>query len=308
MPPHLRSVVDITAEDIDYVLRRAREFDQPNTLAIDAASRPRVLGLLFMQPSLRTRLGFAAAAARLGWHTAQVFEQREHAEGISESLADTVRVLSGFVDVVVARLRQPVATLADALTTTPFINGGDSGPAAEHPTQALIDVFAMEQALGPLRGLDVAICGDPRMRAVRSLLRLFAGRPPRSLSLISVPDLIDSTIDDALGATPVTHRRLDDLSGIDVLYAAGIPHRAIPEPLRDTLRITAQSLRTLPSSSIVLSPLPIIDEIDGEARADTRMKMFEQSDRSVAVRMAILERAAHQGFGSASSNLPGTRR
>lgn len=302
MSRHLLAIDDLDNAAIDCILARARELDHDRTLAGDSPIRPALLGLLFIQPSLRTRVGFTAAAARLGWQTASVLDQREGAPSVSESLADTARVLSGFSTIVVARPNQPISSVVPSMTV-PLINGGDTGPGAEHPTQALIDVFAMEEELGPVSGLRVAICGDLRMRAVRSLMRLLVRRRPLALSAISVPELTDGMEVDRDGHERTRLRQLDDLSDVDVLYVAGVPHKAIPEPVRDTLRVTPAALSTLPRTSIVLSPLPVIDEIDPGARQDPRVRMFEQSDRSVAVRMAVLEHMAGRSIQSNATEL-----
>lgn len=287
MPAHFRFVDDLDQDDLRRVFARAGEFETRRSAAPDDGQRARLLGLVFMEPSLRTRVGFVAAAGRLGWRTASVVEQRANPRSMPESVEDTLRVVSGMSTVVVARLCQPILTITDP--SVPLINGGDTGPMAEHPTQALIDLFSMEQELGPIGGLHVAICGDLRLRTSRSLLRLFSKLPPASLSLISVPELVERAELDALGALRIDYRNLDDLSDVDVLYVAGMPHKAIPELLRDTLRVTSAALSTMRASAVVLSPLPVIDEIDREARTNKRIRMFEQSDRGVSVRMAILE-------------------
>jgi aspartate carbamoyltransferase catalytic subunit len=288
MIAHLRSIDDLTEGDINRVLARAHALETRQKVNPHDGRGVELLGLVFMEPSLRTRVGFIAAAARLGWQTASVFEQRASERSMAESVDDTLRVVSGMCAAVVTRIPQPISTISLALPV-PLINGGDSGPMAEHPTQALIDLFSMEQELGPVGELRVAICGDLRMRASRSLLRLFAKRPPARLSLISVPELREEKDLAAISTLLVDSRTLKDLSDIDVLYVAGIPHRAIPEALRDTLRVTNAALSTMPSSAVVLSPLPVVDEIDDEARTNSRIRMFEQSDRGVSVRMAILE-------------------
>lgn len=286
---HLLTIDDLSETEIDEILHQARSI-QDGKAAPPKQDTPKLVGLLFLQASLRTRTGFEAACKRLGWQTVSVQEQRS-AASISESVEDTFRILSGIVDLIVARLPQPIATVAHDLSI-PLINGGDFGPNAEHPTQALIDLFAIEQELGDVSRLHIAICGDMRLRATRSLLRLLNRRPPARLSLVSVPDLLDRKLLNQTMRLSPTHCGLGDIAGADVLYVTGIPHQAIPEDVRDTLRVTADALKVLPSHSIVLSPLPVIDEIDADARRDPRIKMFTQSDRAQFVRAAILRKLA----------------
>lgn len=243
------------------------------------------MGLLFLEASLRTRVGFAAAAARLGGQSIDIAERRGNAVAMPEGWADTLRVVSGNVDLVVARPGRPLdASRLCPLLVSSFLNGGDAGRCGEHPSQALIDLYAIEQARGPVSELTVAICGDLRMRAVRSLVRLFARFPPRRLVAISDPRLADG---DREGHAE--HRAPWDVEDVDVLYVAGIPHGALDEPGRARLRVDRQALAALRPDAVVLSPMPVIDEIAATARSDPRIRMFQQSDDALFVRMALIE-------------------
>ncbi|MGH3788200.1 MAG: hypothetical protein ACRDRG_17000 [Pseudonocardiaceae bacterium] len=283
----LLSVEDLNDDTVHRILDRA-VMHAARSVGPRDSGRP-IVGLVFLEASLRTRIGFAAAALRLGWHSIDVAERRSSPTSKPESWQDTLRTVAGYADVLIARIGHPLsrAELAHWLRR-PLLNGGDSGPAAEHPSQALIDLFAMEQ-LGPVTDLRIAVCGDLRMRAVRSLLRLLARTPPRSLVLITDPALADDEPSPA-PLLPITeHRPPWDLADIDVLYVAGIPYGALPEPGRSRLRVGATALAELRRDSIVLSPLPVIDEIHPDVRSDGRLKMFQQSDQGLYVRMALLE-------------------
>jgi aspartate carbamoyltransferase catalytic subunit len=272
---------DLGTEEIRRILSRA------TSLRAGAAAelhRPPLVGLLFLEASLRTRVGFAAAAARLGGQSIDVLERRASAVAMPEGWADTLRVVSGNVDLVVARpARQLDGSELRRLLVGSFLNGGDAGSGSEHPSQALIDMYAIEQARGPVSQLSVAICGDLRMRAVRSLVRLFARFPPRRLLQISDPRLRDGTEIAAERCAPW------ELHDVDVLYVAGIPHGALDEPGRARLRVDRRALEALPRDAVVLSPMPVIDEISTNARSDPRVRMFQQSDDAVFVRMALVE-------------------
>jgi aspartate carbamoyltransferase catalytic subunit len=275
-------VGDLGTEEIRHILSRA------TSLRAGAASqltRPPLLGLLFLEASLRTRVGFAAAAARLGGQSIDIAERRGTAVAMPEGWADTLRVVSGNVDLVVARPGRPLdASQLCPLLVSSFLNGGDAGRCGEHPSQALIDLYAIEQARGPVSELTVAICGDLRMRAVRSLVRLFARFPPGRLVAISDPRLADG---DREGHAE--HRAPWDVEDVDVLYVAGIPHGALDEPGRARLRVDRQALAALRPDAVVLSPMPVIDEIAATARSDPRIRMFQQSDDALFVRMALIE-------------------
>jgi aspartate carbamoyltransferase catalytic subunit len=291
-------VGDLGTEEIRHILSRA------TSLRAGAAShltRPPLLGLLFLEASLRTRVGFAAAAARLGGQSIDIAERRGNAVAMPEGWADTLRVVSGNVDLIVARPGRPLdASQLCPLLVSSFLNGGDAGRCGEHPSQALIDLYAIEQARGPVSELTVAICGDLRMRAVRSLVRLFARFPPRRLVAISDPRLADSdhgsdSSDDGSDSSDghaeldAEHRAPWDVDDVDVLYVAGIPHGALDEPGRARLRVDRQALAALRPDAVVLSPMPVIDEIATTARSDPRIRMFQQSDDALFVRMALIE-------------------
>jgi aspartate carbamoyltransferase catalytic subunit len=245
------------------------------------------VGLLFLETSLRTRVGFAGAAARLGGQSIDVAERRGNAVAMPEGWADTLRVVSGNVDLVVARPGRALdASQLYPLLVSSFLNAGDAGRCGEHPSQALIDLYAIEQARGPVSELTVAICGDLRMRAVRSLVRLFARFAPRALFAVSDPRLGDGT--DQAGCY-AEHRAPWDVDDVDVLYVAGIPHGALDEPGRARLRVDRKALAALRPDAVVLSPMPVIDEIATTARSDPRIRMFQQSDDALFVRMALIE-------------------
>lgn len=282
VPRRLHGVGDLSDDDIQAILARAGE------LAAGAAPARHtgVVGLAFFETSLRTRVGFEVAAVRIGLHPVLVDGRRSSGVSMPESLSDTVRVLAGYVDTLIVRSPRPSAWLADAAgANAAWLNAGDGGADAEHPSQALVDIFAMERLRGSITALRVAICGDLRMRAARSLVRLLERLGAAEVVAVSDPSLQDATGEHL--ALPV--RDPHDLADVDVLYAAGIPHGAATEPVRNALRVDRSLLETLPSDAIVLSPMPIIDEVAESARGDARMRYLDQSDAALNVRIALVE-------------------
>lgn len=267
-------------------------FDRAASLAGGAAPLDlgrRTAGLVFLDASLRTRVGFAAAAGRLGMVPLEVLDQRASASSMPESIAHTLRTVAGYSDVLIARVPVGIADVVPS-NGVPVINGGDAGATPEHPTQALVDVFAIEhQTNRPVTDCRIAICGDLRMRAVRSLLALLSRRIPRDLLLIT-----DSALESGFHVPEnlraiARHGDLSNAREVDVLYAAGIPHLALSESGRSQLRVTGDVLRGMRPDAVLLSPLPVIDEVDREALADPRCRVFVQSDDALHVRTAILE-------------------
>lgn len=283
----IATVAELPPATVAALLERAR------SLAAGASPHDharRTIGLVFLDTSLRTRTGFAAAAARLGATAIEVVSTRGNAVSMPESWPDTVRTVAGYCDVLVARVAhawadQPVPRGV----RVPVVNAGDTGPRAEHPTQALVDVFAIEQLVGPVPDLRVALCGDLRMRAARSLLTLLDREPPHDLVLVTDPAL-EVGLELPEGVVRRARRsRLDDLEDVDVLYVVGMPHLALPEDDRTRLRVTRRHLDGLSERGVVLCPLPVIDEMEREVLDDPRMRAFEQSDLALWIRIAVLE-------------------
>jgi aspartate carbamoyltransferase catalytic subunit len=283
---HLLRIEDLSQVEVRQVLARAEDL-----AAGEPARRrpPGVVGLMFLEPSLRTRVGFAAAAARLGFHTVAVTEPRLTARDFAESWDDTIRTASGYCDALVVRPGRPLsdpATLASVIC--PTINGGDAGPAAQHPSQALIDLFAMERLRGPIEALSIAIVGDVRMRAVRSLLSLLAECRPRRTVVISNPTYLAGNALAGLSWIE-TDYELTAAKSADVVYVAGMPHDSIDLASRRQLVVGEALLRDLADDAVILSPMPVLDEVEQNVRSDARIRFHEQSDLGMSVRMAILE-------------------
>lgn len=274
-----------------------RLLDRADTLLAGGTPPPKrfSLAMLLFESSLRTRLGFAEAARRLGG-VSHAIDAVRMAAGASdpESLEDTLRVTSGMCDVLAVRCDVDLAGAARA-AVRPVISAGD---ALEHPSQALIDLAAMRAMAGPIGTLTVGVMGDLGMRSVRSLLKLFTVLPPRSLRLIAPP----TREADARALAPsASFADSGDVHELDVLYLAGLPARRGEDSLGATVRAAfafgPEAQARLPRHAVVLSPMPVIDEIAPSQRSDARIRMYEQSDRSVALRMALLEHALSLGGG-----------
>jgi aspartate carbamoyltransferase catalytic subunit len=283
----LLRIGDLSDGDLDSILARAGELHSAG--GVEPAARRRLVGLVFLEPSLRTRVGFAAAAGRLGWPTVEIQERRHSPTSMMESWPDTLRTVAGWCDVIVARPGQPLTREDAAAAPCPVINGGDAGPDAEHPTQALLDLFAMERIRGPVATLRIAVVGDPRMRAARSLLTLLARRPPAGLVLVADDEHADGLRLPAALASRTVSVPWEEMGEVDVVYLAGIPHQSLPLDRRDRLLATARRVNALPPECVLLSPMPVIDEMDQETRRLGRNKMFAQSDLGLFVRIALLE-------------------
>ena len=289
---NILSVLDLASQEIERVLERARQ------LRAGAEPRREVRALVcaaFFESSTRTRLGFAAAAARLDLGFVELADYRSGASmSAAESLADTIRVASGQADLVVLRHGdEALARDAISRSVVPVISAGLG--AGEHPTQALVDLFAMQSAFGRIDGLRVALIGDlAGSRAAHSLARGLGRYSLGELRLVSPPARQMQA--EWLSGYPhgaVTRTDRLDLESIDVAYFAGLPQRCGEElfdaAARRQLALTPTSIRALPGRAIVLSPLPRIDEIDTAVDADPRCRHFTACDDGAHVRTALLE-------------------
>lgn len=277
---HLLDLDDLSNDEIDWII--AGPYSDGKTAA------GALIGLVFLQGSLRTHLGFAAAATRLGASPLSVHELRHDAGWPhSETLADTLRVVAGMTDLVVVRPNEPLdREMIRSNIPVPVINAGE--PIGGHPTQALIELIALQKFVGPIQEINVGICGDLTMRTSRSLLRLLNRRPPRLLKLIAPRSRSDHGVvfDEEL-RDRVICTETPDFSDLDALIITGIA--PLPDGDRSDYTLTTKSAQSLRSDAVVVAPMPLIDDISTEMLGDPRVKIYEQSDLGVPVRMSILQ-------------------
>lgn len=275
----LISIDDLTPDDVESILEQAEHYATAST--IEPRLEGSIVGLIFFETSLRTRAGFHAAATRLGARAIEVTGARASPLSMGESWEDTVRVVSGYVDVVVGRIDADVRGVDTS--GRPFISGGDRGARPEHPTQALADVFAIRTMMGSAAE-HVVLVGDPGMRAARSLRKLLGRSSECRLTVVTHPSMADAA-PDVVEGLEVTNQIPNDA---DVVYVTGMHHESLPLDDRDRLIVTAAKTAQLREDAIILSPMPVIDEIEPAARRNHRVRMFEQSDLALFVRMAVL--------------------
>jgi aspartate carbamoyltransferase catalytic subunit len=290
---HLFSISDLGQAEILAILDRADSLRDSGFH--DPPCQRKILGLFFFQASTRTRFGFHAAIARLGGTAIELTETKYQAGmGRPESLGDMMRSISSYCDAIVLR-HDSVAAFREAMAVSdvPVINGGCG--LEHHPTQALIDLFAIRRRFGRLKGLRVGLAGDlARSRAARSLVEALACFSQEELRLMAPEgrELPDSLL---AGWDVARIRRSGemDFGDLDILYMAGLPEGTGPgrltEKERQRFRLTRERAETLPASALVLNPLPRIDEIDPGMDALPVAGYFDQSREAIFVRCAVLE-------------------
>lgn len=277
------------------------EADAMRTLDPDSAPlRGKILASIFYEPSTRTRLSFESAMMRLGGNVISTENAREFSSAIKgETIEDTIRMVSGYADAIAMRHHEEGALArAVAVAEVPILNAGD-GP-GEHPTQALLDLYTIHHELNRIDDLRIAMVGDLKYgRTVRSLSLLL--RQTNNCHIIFVaPQQVDmrDDIKDALDAAGVSWEEQPDLdaamSTSDVVYQTRIQKERFASEeeymeVKGTYIITPEQMKLLPDHSIVMHPLPRVDEIPVEVDADPRAAYFRQAKNGVYVRMALLK-------------------
>lgn len=289
------SIKDLSRKDMEIIFEVAREMvpiakgDRRSDLL-----QGKILATLFFEPSTRTRLSFESAMHRLGG--AVIGFSNPSATSISkgETLADTVRVMDSYSDVIV--IRHPYegsARLAAEFAENPVINAGDG--AGQHPTQTLLDLFTIYQEFGDIGGLKIALIGDLKYgRTVHSLAyalsKLGAEIYLVSPELLKMPEHIIRE----LQKKPVETDKIEDvIEEMDVFYVTRIQKERFPDPteykkVAGSYSITAELLERAKKESIVMHPLPRVNEIAPDVDFTKHARYFQQAFNGVPVRMALL--------------------
>src|SRR5579871_2497263 len=188
----------------------------------------RVMAALFYEPSTRTRLSFESAMLRLGGRTMGTDNAREFSSAAKgETLEDTIRIVAGYSDVIVLRHQEEgAARRAAAVSDVPVINAGDG--AGQHPTQSLLDLFTIQDELGRIDGITVAMVGDlANGRTVRSLAYLLSKFRDVRLVFVAPPAVrMGDDIKRHLDENGISWREESDLGAVlpaaDVVYQTRI--------------------------------------------------------------------------------------
>lgn len=260
-----------------------------------------VMAALFYEPSTRTRLSFEAAMLRLGGQTMGTDNAREFSSAAKgETLEDTIRIVSGYADVIVLRHNEEgAAARAAAVSSVPIINAGD-GP-GQHPTQALLDLYTIRTELGRVDGVHVAMVGDlANGRTVRSLTYLLSKFKDIKVWFVAPPQVaMRADLKAHLDEHHLPWTETQDLDAVlpevDVVYMTRIQKERFTDPdayneIKGIYRIDKKSLAKMRKYSVLMHPLPRVDEIAAEVDADDRAAYFRQARNGLHVRMALLDR------------------
>ena len=295
---HLIDPLDFTQQEISTLLDLAdRIHDDP--AAYQEVARHKKLATLFYEPSTRTRLSFEAAMLNLGGHVLGFPSENVSSASKGESVADTIRVVSCYADIVAMRHPKEGAPLRASLSArVPVINAGDGGHA--HPSQTMIDLMTIRQRKGRLDHLTIGFCGDLKFgRTVHSLTAALSQFEGNRFVFISPEDLRlpQYVKNESLEPTHQIYKETADLEAelphLDVLYMTRIQQeRFFNEEeylrLKGCYQLDEALLQKAPQDMPVLHPLPRIDEIKKDVDDDPRAAYFDQVHNGVYIRMAII--------------------
>ena len=260
-----------------------------------------VMAALFYEPSTRTRLSFEAAMIRLGGQAMGTDNAREFSSAAKgETLEDSIRIVSGYADVIVLRHNQEgAARRAAAVSSVPVINAGDG--TGQHPTQALLDLYTIKDELGRIDGVRVAMVGDlANGRTVRSLTYLLSKFKDIKVWFVAPPAVgMRGDLKEHLDEHRIPWVETEDLDAVlpevDVVYMTRIQKERFSDPaayeaVKGVYRLDAASLARMRKYAIVMHPLPRVDEISPEVDEDPRAAYFRQARNGLHIRMALLDR------------------
>ncbi len=292
------SILDLSVEEIDELIARAKNIIANPDKYADACRRKK-LATLFFEPSTRTRLSFEAAMYELGGNVLSMADAKSSSAVKGESVADTVKVISCYADIIAMRHPKEGAPYVASLNASiPVINAGDGGH--NHPTQTLADLLTISREKGHFDNLTVGFCGDLKFgRTVHSLIQALSRYNNVKFILISPEELkLPSYVkNDVIKANNLEYIQTTDLEKVmpelDVLYMTRVQkERFFNEEdylrLKDSYILTPDKLVNAKRDLSILHPLPRVNEISVAVDDDPRACYFKQVLNGKYMRMALI--------------------
>ena len=294
---HLIEIRDLSVEEIGALLALGDEIIRRPDDYRDSAARKK-LATLFYEPSTRTRLSFEAAMLELGGHVLGFSSQEMSSASKGESVADTIRMVQCYADLIAMRHpKEGAPVVAARHASIPVINAGDGGH--NHPTQTLTDLMTIHRSFGRLEDLTVGLCGDLKFgRTVHSLIAAMARYEGVRFLLISpkelrAPDYVLEGIRKSGRAFEESQSLDDRMPELDVLYMTRVQrerffNEADYVRLRDSFILDVPKLAHAKPEMIVMHPLPRVNEISVRVDDNPRARYFEQALYGKYIRMALI--------------------
>ena len=295
---HYIEPLNFSTEEMEDLFALAEEIEK-NPAAYREKCRGNILATLFFEPSTRTRLSFEAAMLRLGGSCLGFAEPGSSSVVKGECLADTIRIVASYSDIIVMRNpKEGAALLASRYSDVPVINAGDGGH--HHPTQTLTDLLTIRRLRGKIGNLTVGFCGDLKFgRTVHSLVEALARYEEIKMVFVSpkeltIPDYLKTG---TLAKNKISYIETDSLDKVigdlDILYMTRVQkERFFNEEdyirLKDSYILNTEKMSLAKKNMMILHPLPRVNEIDLEVDSDPRAMYFKQAKYGMYVRMALL--------------------
>ena len=295
---HIISPLDLTVDEINELLVTAKDILE-NPKKYSKVCDGKKLATLFYEPSTRTRLSFETAMINLGGNVIGFSSADSSSASKGESVADTIRIISGYADICAMRHpKEGAPTVASEYSSIPVINAGDGGH--NHPTQTLTDLFTINNLKGRLDNLTIGFCGDLKFgRTVHSLINAMVRYENIKFYLISPPELtIPSYLkEEVLNAKNIQYMEVTKLEDVmphlDILYMTRVQkERFFNEEdyirLKDSFILDTKKLTNAKKDMLIMHPLPRVNEIAVEVDDDERAVYFKQAHFGVYMRMALI--------------------
>ena len=292
------SIKDFKRKDVDYILDEAAKLeDIAKSRKTCDELKGKLLGLMFFEPSTRTKMSFETAMKRLGGDGIGFENSGSSSVSKGESIADTAKMFEGYCDALVIRHElEGVSKFISDIVDVPVINAGDG--AGQHPTQTLLDLYTIRKEIGEIDNLKIALIGDLKFgRTVHSLSNALGLYKNVTIYLVSPPELkMPHEVLHDINKTNVKWIEVDSIEKIiddvDVLYVTRIQKERFGDideytKIKGAYIINKKMLEG--KDLIVMHPLPRIDEIDTDVDNTKYNKYFTQAANAVPVRMAILK-------------------
>ncbi len=292
---HLVSINQLSSEEILHLLDRAALFEQnPNRKLLEG----RVIATLFFEPSTRTRLSFETAVNRLGGRVIGFSDASTSSSSKGESLKDTISMVGNYADAIVMRhYLEGAALYASELDRAPIINAGDG--ANQHPSQTLLDLYAIRKTQGSLYDKTIALVGDLKYgRTVHSLIVGMAPFRPRFI-FVSPPELSmpeeckDFCRQAGIPFTETTDFTPEVIRSVDILYMTRVQRERFVdleeyERVKNVYVLTASMLEGCRENLRILHPLPRVNEIALDVDDTPQAYYVEQAQGGLYIRQSIL--------------------
>ncbi len=291
------SARDFKRDQFEQVIQGVEDLEKRRG-SLDGALKGKLAALLFFEPSTRTYSSFQIAAEKLGMRVSGFAGPTGSSITKGETLHDTLRMFEGYgADVFVIRhSKMGAARFAAEISDTPVISAGDGS--REHPTQAMVDLYAIRKAFGRVDGLKVGMLGDLRYGRTSSSLAYALSNFDVDITFIA-PDALQmrpevTQLLKQRGVTPKKESALKNVAGeLDVLYVTRIQKERIPDPteyekVKGMYEVNLEALREAKPSLKVLHPLPRVDELSTDIDDTNYAQYFVQAAGGLPLRMVLL--------------------